>query len=289
MPSGSIAEYFESTKEAFPYKDTVNVSVNGERTNFGNADEAYKYVYSYKYGDYDIASMQLLIKHGGKFFIFTYTSYGDITDETSYYRIYLDRAQKAIDNFLFTDKIPDSGDNPPEYTYDSEGYKLISDKNISGFELYVPDSFSVMDSSAIVSAKISEKSSISLTRATETGVNILSYLSKRHDDLVAISDSFTDIKVTVTTSYNESSSLFDEWNISVMPEIDSTLRFGDLNPKSIAAYEYKFTYGGTEYHVYQILGITRFDGFTFTYTATEDEYSAHLDEVMNIISKVKFN
>ena len=100
-PTGAVAEYFESTMKDFPYKDSIKLSENsGERTNFGNADKAYKYVYSYKYGTYDIACMQVLIQHGGKFFIFTYTSYGDITDENSYYRMYLDRAQAAIDNFL---------------------------------------------------------------------------------------------------------------------------------------------------------------------------------------------
>lgn len=285
----SLMEYFNTTKASFPYRDSVTVITECEATNFGNADKAYKYVYTYKYGDYDIACMQVLVAHGGKLFIFTYTSYGSVTDETSSYRMYIDRAQKAMDNFLFTSDLPESTTPEGEPTRDEDGYVLISDNALTGFDLYVPESYEVIDKSAIVTAKITDKASISLTRATETGVNILSYLSKRHDDMSAITESFTDIRVSVTTSYNKESSVFDSWTISVMPEVDSTLSFGNLEKKTTASYEYKFTYAGTEYHVFQVLGVGRFDGYVFTYTATEDEYSLHLEEVMEIIkSKVDF-
>lgn len=285
----SLKEYFNSTKAAFPYKESVTVITECEPTNFGNADKAYKYVYTYKYGDYDIACMQVLVVHSEKLFIFTYTSYGSVTDETSSYRMYIDRAQKAMDNFLFTTDIGDNEQINTEPKRDEDGYVLISDNALTGFDLYVPESYEVVDSSAIVLAKINGKASISLTRATETGVNILHYLNKRHEDMAAITENFTDIKVSVTTNYNKESSVFDTWAISVMPEVDSSLSFGNLEKKTTASYEYKFTYAGTEYHVFQVLGVGRFDGYVFTYTATEDEYSTHLYEVMEIIkSKVNF-
>ena len=291
-PTGTVAEYFESTMESFPYKDSITLSESsGERTNVGNADKAYKYVYSYKYGTYDIACMQVLVQHGGKFFIFTYTSYGDITDENSYYRMYLDRAQAAIDNFLFTDELPDPEAKPaPEHQTDADGYILVSDKSLAGFDLYVPDSYRVIDSSAIVTVGITASSTITVTKANETGVSILSYLSARHDKMSAITSDFTDIQVTVTQNYNSESQLFDDWNISVMPTVDPSLRFADLAQSTTAAYEYSFTYCGTRYHVYQVLGVDGYSGYVFTYTATEEEYEAYLDEVLGILeNKVKFN
>ena len=285
----SMKDYFNRTRADFPYKDSMNISVDGERVNFGNADEAYKYVYSYKYGDYDIACLQILVRHGDKHFVFTYTSYGDISDETSYYRTYLDRAQKVIDNFKFTESTAEDSKDEPEYETDSDGYILISDKAVSGFDLYVPKSAEVLDSSAIVSARIGENSMISLTRATETGVNILHYLSARHDEMAAITEGFTDIEVKVTVSYNEDSPIFEDWNISVMPTVDDSLRFGDLEPKTTAAYEYSFEWQGEKYHVYQLLGVGRFDGYVFTYTSTEADYNKDLGIAEKIIEKVKFN
>ena len=286
IPAGNIKDYFNRTKEEFIYD--VEVLTNAERTNFGNADEAWKYVYAYKYGDYDISCLQVILRHKTSYYVFTYTSYGSISDEGSYYRLYLDRAQTAIDNFLFTDAAQDDTVNT-EYSRDADGYLLVSDKDRSGFDLYLPESVEILDNSAIVSAKISENSVISLTRATETGLNILTYLSNRHDALSAMTSDFKDVKVTVTVNYNAESELFKNWSIDCMPEVDATLKFGDLDQKTTASYEYTFTYNGTSYHVFQVLGVGNRNGYVFTYTATEAEYESGLDEVMTILDKVRFN
>jgi hypothetical protein len=68
------------------------------------------------------------------------------------------------------------------------------------------------------------------------------------------------------------------------------VQFG--NAKAGYAYEYKYTYNGSTYHVYQVLVIDGFgifyDGYVFTYTAKEANYPLHTDEINSIIQKVEF-
>lgn len=280
--------YFENSYKSFPYDITVIES--GAAENFGAsgacADKASRYVYTYKYGEQDVACMQILLTRGEDFFIFTYTSYGLPSDESSYYRTYLDKALAVRDNFEFTDKSAVEEDFAP--SVDSEGFYLASDKTLAGFELYLPADYKVVDASALVSAKISSKANISLTRATQTGVGVLDYLLLRREKLSVISDGFTDIKITVAKAVNTESEYFDDWTLSIMPEYDSELKLGNLDSSRVAAYEYTYTVGANTYHVYQVLGTDNFNGYVFTYTALEDEYNTHLDEIKTILEKVRF-
>ena len=280
--------YFEKSKDAFPYD--ITMVEGGVADNFGAsdacADRAVRYVYTYKYGELDIACMQILLTRGEDFFIFTYTSYGSPSDESSYYRTYLDKALAVRDNFKFTEKSEDGEAAVP--SVDADGYYLASDKTLSGFELYLPASYKVVDASALVSAKISSGANISLTRATETGVGVLDYLLLRRERLSAISDSFTDIKISVAKEINTGSEYFDDWTLSILPEYDADLKFGNFDSARIAAYEYTYSLGSNTYHVYQVLGTDNFNGYVFTYTALEGEYSEHLDEIKAILEKAKF-
>ena len=263
-----------------------------EAVNFGKpeaaADLAYKTVYTYTYGEFDVSVMQIAIKRGGDRFLFTYTSYGKVSDESSYYRTYLEKAQAVIDSFTFTDKGEGDASAEREYPKDADGYILVSDEALSGFELYVPEGYTVTDSSAFVSVKASDNAVITLVKATETGVGILDYLAARHDDMAAITTDFTDIAVKVSTSVNTDTDYFKNWSITTLPEVDESLKLGNLDPKNTVSYEYSYTYRGVRYHVYQVLGVDRFNGYVFTYTATEEEYATHLDEIKTILEKVKF-
>ena len=66
-PVGTMPEYFDESMETLPngIKDTLNITVRDEKCNFGNADgECLRYVYTYKYEDFDFACMQILVNNG---------------------------------------------------------------------------------------------------------------------------------------------------------------------------------------------------------------------------------
>ena len=49
-----------------------------------------------------------------------------------------------------------------------------------------------------------------------------------------------------------------------------------------------YEYGGKSFHVYQIFAVVGRSGYVFTYTAREDSYAKHFEDVTRIIGKVVF-
>ena len=267
MPSGTVAEYFAESLKEFP--EAPKVTVNGEEVTFGNADQAIKYVYEYSYAEHNFRTMQIFVKYGDRFGIFTYTSMLEIKSDPDkvQYDYYLDKIENVIDNFKFVNK---SGTpEKPEYTVE-DGWKMISDKRTAKFSLYVPEQFEVEYSSGIVLAKLPDGSNISMSRATSTGMSVADYWNNRKTELDAIVD---DITVVMQTADGGEEKEY------------ANVTFG--NAKSAAAYEYTYTYNGTVYHVYQVFAVTSFNGFAFTYTATNENYASHIDTVKDIIAKVE--
>ena len=289
MPSGSLEDYFNESKAYFPYQITLKKSC--EAVNFGApdaaADEAYEFIYTYKHGENDMTCRQILIKNDGEFYIFTYTAIGTPEDEESTYRLYLDRVNSIVSNFRFTEKSGDASASP-EYEASEDGYILASDKQLAGFELYVPEDYEIIDSSGIVTAKITNGANISLTKATETGVGILDYMKSRREDMLTVSSGeLTDIAIKVAKAVDTESEYFADWTLP-LPELDESLKLGNLAKESTASYEYTYSHGGNVYHVYQVFGVDSFNGYVFTYTALESEYSEHLDEVKAVIDRIIF-
>ena len=124
--------------------------------------------------------------------------------------------------------------------------------------------------------------------ASETQVGVLDYLLNRREKLVSITEEFNDIAITVAKQVNTESEYFKNWELSVLPQYDPTLKFGEIISSNIAAYEYTYVYHGNTYHVYQVLGADMLKGYVFTYTALENEYNEHIDEIKTILGKVSF-
>ena len=265
-PSGTIEEYFASEKTKFPYE--INVSVDGEDCNFGNATKnAKKYVYSYTYKDFSYTCMQIFVLHGDGFYIFTYTANNSKrTDDQTYYEYYLDKVTAVIDAFEFTTK-SDVTDASKDYERDADGYVLISDKTLAGFNMYAPDSFKVDYSSALVSATHTDGTNFTMAQATYTGGTSQAYWEARKNNI----NSFA--------------------NNSVV-EIEVGKQIALANTKWALAYEYTYVLEGVKYHVYQVqivhvVGLEHI-GYVFTYTATEDLYDTHLDEMNKVLSKFEY-
>ena len=263
-----FTEYFNDSLSEFPVAPTV--TVNRESTVFGKeagaADKAVRYAYNYKYSERSFGFMQILIKEGERYFVFTYTALlEDRTEGKTYYDYYSEKLTKVIENFRFITAEPDDGE--VKYKEDKDGYILISDSELSGFDLYVPKEFLPDYSSAIVSATHADGSNLSLTEAVDTGVKIDDYWNNRK----------TDLKAIITGEVTE---------IEILKECDLG------NAGSAFSFEYTFTYNGESYHVYQILAIEgpllMQKGYVFTFTAKEENYAKHIEEINKVIEKVKF-
>ncbi len=284
-PTVSIKEYFDSEKDKFPYEITV---VEEKDTKFGNAESAYSYVYTFEYEEREFAALQIFVKNAGDLYIFTYTSYGDPENESSEYQNYLEVVRLAIDSFKFTEKSAEE-EEKPQYEEDSDGYVLVSDKELSGFELYLPKEAEVIMSSAQVTAKLSDKANITLTKSSSTGVSIVDYLKTRKSELEGLFGDVTDKKIAFETEpklSEENADMFDAFGVAPVGEAE--IKFGNLPKNRLVIYEYTYSYHGESYHVYQILGVNSFAGYVLTYTAVESEYSEHLDTIEKILEKVKF-
>ena len=260
MPETTVDEYFRNGLLEFPVMPAVIENECG-KTTFGNADEAYKYVFEHEYSGHKFRTMQIFTKYKDRFGIFTFNSMLEniSSSEVYQYDFYSEKINSVIVNFKFVDK---SGkDVIPSYEKDADGYMLVSDKSVAKYSLYLPETFTVDYSSGITSAHLDDGSSITLSSATATGVYVSEYWEARKAELETIAKNVTEIKI------NEPSALG--------------------NSKRAYSYEYTFVYNNTTYHVYQVLAVTTFNGFVFTYTATEENYSKHIEEILKIAEKVE--
>ncbi len=269
-PLGTVDEYFKESLKEFPEAPVI-VSEN-QPTTFGNADGAIMYVYDHQYEDHTFRTMQIFTSFEGRFGIFTFTSpneHKSASDKSvTQYDFYQEKRQSIIDNFKYVSKNGTENDKPI-YEKDADGYNLVSDASVSKFSLYLPDEFNVEFSSGMVSASLEDGSNITMSRAVSTNVSVGDYFKNRIDELSKI---VTDIKIIEFTDEN-----------GEVKTINGNVKFG--NAKSAASQEYTFVYNEQTYHVYQICSVHNFNGFVFTYTATEENYAKHLDIIQKICEK----
>ena len=271
-PSVTVAEYFESEKAKFPYE--INVTVNGDDCLFGNANGK-KYVYTYTYKEINYTCMQIFVTYAERFYIFTYTANNaEYSEDKTYYEFYLEKVTAVIDAFKFTDKT-DSTSPTPEYERDSDGYILVSDKTLAGFNMYVPDSYKVDYSNAMVSVSHQDGTNITMSQATYTGVTNEDYWNERKKNINAFCDKVTDPESGELTSS--------------LREIEIAKRINLEGTNWALAYEYTYTFEGVNYHVYQILIVeSAVNGYVFTYIASEENYEKHLDEMESVLKKIDY-
>lgn len=273
MPNVSVAEYFAQSSQNYTPDMSFKLltSDSGIATTFGNADNATKFEFEFKHSERSFRSLQILTEYKGRFGIFTFTSPKEhmSSKDVVQYDYYKEKIDKVISSFKYVNKSADTDE--PQYEV-HDGYKLISDKSVSKFNLYVPENFAVEYSSGIVSALMPDGSSINLSRATQTNVRVDDYLNTRLEELKSIVSDVTVIE------YENSDGTKSPFNSN------DTLG----NARSAASQEYTFVYNGIKYHVYQVCAVTAFNGFVFTYTATEENYLKNLETVKEIAKRVEF-
>lgn len=261
LPEGTVKEYFEKSKAEFTFD--ISIVTDGEATTFGNAESAVMYVYDYEYSEHKFRTMQVFVEFEGRFGIFTYTSTRENMTllEKTQYDYYLTKINDVMKNFKFVTK-KGSPDKPVFTEKDADGYILSSDVSLCGIALYLPESFAPEYSSGIITARASDGSSVTVSRATSTGVNVKTYWETRMKEL---------------------EKLFGE--VTLIEEVKS-MKIG--NSKNAVSYEYTYVHNGITYHVYQVLAITTFNGYVFTYTAADENYGSHTEEIRKISEKISF-
>ena len=265
LPAGkSLDEFFsESLTE---YSGAVTV-LEMKDCVFGNASSARSYLYTYAYDGHAYRFFQVLATTDSeRLYIFTY---GALDEEyeggVTHYDHYFSGVTDIMKHVRFISK--STATDTPEYEKDSDGYILISDKSKCGFSLSVPSGWTVGLSSAIVTASTPDGSNINMSEATSTGVAVREYYENRKAELSELYGEVTEIT----------------------PLTEKTVG----NADNACICEYKFTNNGKVYRVYQAIivagnMIPGKKGYVFTYTATEENYAAHIDEVIKMTEKLEF-
>jgi len=245
MPEVTVEEYFTESLKEFPTQPTL---VGEAKTvTFGNADDARMYVFDYEYKDHKFRTMQIFSKYDDRFGIFTFTSFREnmSSDKVTQYEYFAEKRQAIIDNFKYVKR---SASHPePEYERDADGYKLISDKSVAKYSLWVPDDFTVKYSSGITEATLADGSSITMSVATNTGVVVTEYWAARKAELEA---------------------LFGTVNVI---SADTPTALGDSNAAFAYEYTYTYNYAKTKIGVMQILVYHGADFYIFTYSSFMEE------------------
>ena len=264
MPEGSIKDYFEVAKADFTFDIEIK-NEGGEPivTKLGNAEEALQYTYDYEYSGFKFRTIQIFAKFEGRFYIFTFTA--QLTERTegeSYYDFHFAKSfQSIVENVKFVTK---SGTEPtPEYP-EVDGYLLVSDKKLCGFDMYVPKDYKVDFSDGIVSVTREDGANITVSKSTATGVTIKDYWANRKKELEAIVGTVTEIEVNKSEG----------------------VTLGNL--ATAASYEYTYELGGVKYHVYQVFAVDTFEGYAFTFTAPEAVYAERIGEALDVAARLEF-
>jgi len=289
-PTGEISkEYFITELNKLPFKAEVkSFNSNAE---FGNAKKACSCTFGYEYKGRSFLTMQIIASFDGEFYLFTYNSYDEKrVEEETYYSYYLPKAEACIKNIKFVEKKAGSEVQKPEYEKDSDGYLLVSDKTLSGFELYVPKDYAVDYSSGIVSVSRADGTSINVSKATYTGVTRDEYWKTRVENIEAVCDRLRDEKTgeVLTEEVTDKDGKTEVKELTTLKIIKEHKLIELEGCDWACAYEYTFSFGGTTYHLYQVLIVDGYDGFVFTYSAPEAVYSSHIDEMQTILNKLGY-
>jgi len=286
-----LYEYFNQTKGEFPTEPTVTKSAEVRQLGTGEhkAEAATMYAYKYAYDGVTYGFMQYFAVNGGRCYVLTYSAILDVIEgyERSRYDEYLEMFTKIVENMRFTSE---KANERTEGDGTAEEFRLVSDKRLCGFEFYAHKDFALDYASGIVSVRANDGSTVSLAEATGTGTTVADYMLNREKELSAIVTNFTWI-----TPLAEKETL--DGGKVMAPEGVPT-KLGNLPKRESAynyslAFEYTYEYNGDTYHVYQIAASDYFllsgEGYVFTYTAKEENYAEHLDEVYAMIERVVFN
>ncbi|MBR2929832.1 MAG: hypothetical protein IKC32_01260 [Clostridia bacterium] len=264
MPETSITEYVAEEMKKFPEGFELTSTLAPKEDSFGNAERAYKTSYTYKYAGFSYRTMQIYAIYGERFYIFTYNApLVNYSEEETYYDRYLEKVEAVIKNVKFVD-ISGGEDVPaPEYEKDADGFSLVSDRAICGFDFYMPESYKLDWATSMVSVTRTDGSNITVSEATDTNVDDNGYWRTRFEQLGRIA---TEVKAVEGSKVG----------VDLGDGLDAV------------SMEYTYTMMGKDYKVYQVLIVNGFKGYVYTFTAEAELYDGLKDEATTILYKIEF-
>jgi hypothetical protein len=281
LPTATVPEYIATELKKYPESFELAVTLEPREASFGNAESAYKVVYTYKYDSFEYQSMQIFAIYKSHFYIFTYNaSTAQYTADDNYYTNYLEKIEEVMANVKFVDKV-DAPEVNTEFPKDGDGYSLVSDKVIAGFDMYIPESYKLDWASAMVSATNAKGANVTVSKATDTNVNDNGYWNTRFKQLERIA---TSVKYEYVK--NEAGEITVDQAGEKMLAGKKGVDLGEgLDAVSI---EYSYELFGESYSVYQVLIVDGYTGYVFTFTAKTADYAELLPEAQTILYKLKF-
>ena len=277
-----IKNYADKQLAAFPSQMLATKS-EVKATDFGNASEAYRVIFDYTYLGESYKSLQAFVVYQENFYIFTYAA---LAKETAWigvpYDNYLDEAELVMKNFKFVGapKAPEATPTEPE-----EDWRLVSDKSLCYFNLYLPKEYSVDKATSIIAASDNDGRSVSAAEIRwNFGGGFHTYWALIKADLEAVG---TDVDFT---TYSEIGEDLPE-RIADSGLTDAIITDNDLFKKdgvTVGSTTYTYKLGGVSYKATTVLVITAFKAFNFTYVAEDGKYEGGLDTVKEIFAKMEF-
>ena len=267
----NVGQYVAAELERFPEALKKNETLALKEASLGNAEAAWKVAYTIQYDKYEYQILQIFALFGESSYIFTYSaSTGKYDNESSYYDKFLEKAEDVIKNIKFVEKKLSEDNSEPTYEKDGDGFSLVSNKKLCGFDLYIPDTYKVDFSTSIVSATRADGTNVNVSEATDTNTESVGYWETRFKTLRSMG---AEVELIMTESE-------DIKGAQVLVDLGGKLRATSL--------KYSITFGESTSYVYQVLIVKGFNGYVFTYTADAEDFEANFAEAQTILNKIEF-
>ena len=206
--------------------------------------------------------LQVVAERNSRFYVFTFTATPEMFD------LYRTEVEQMLSYFVFAEpydpsvdarKKLDKGKNAPT------GMKSAFDDDVA-YCFYVPSDWEIRWNDSIYAAYVAED---------KTSVSVVPYMP--------------DVAVMSVAEYFEMSRTMME----NMAGADGFVLISDteeatLGGRKATVYEYRLRVGGADYHYRQYIAAYKSMIYCLTYTATEDAYGLHLEELDAIVDAFQF-
>ncbi len=217
--------------------------------------DAVRTVYTAVYNDSTFKFVQYVAKYNGDFVVLTFRSPIDIYDT------YAEQFGIVVEEFVLCEKAPVEGDYVTD-KHTPEGMKIAS-ADVLEYRLYVPASW--------VCSSESGKSEAYYPESGKPNVTVTSYSP---DEAMTAEEYFAECEV----QYKKEISGYE-----LLSTADRTVA-----EKTAKTYTYKATYGDTDIKIMQTVFVYNQMVYSFTYTALEDSFDAHMEDVEQMLNVFRF-
>ena len=221
---------------------------------------AKQYRYSALVNGTTLQFLQVVAEREEKFYVFTFTA----TEEMfSFYRT---EADQMLEAFIFADpyeplhdvKTPAGDEDAPE------GMKSAAGDDVA-YRFYVPENWTIHYDQSIYSAVAEDK----------TSVSVVPYMPAT--DSMKVSEYFEMSRVMMEK-------MAENDGYRLISDIEKV----DLGGREATVYEFVFRVGGVDYHYRQYIAAYKSMIYCMTYTATEETFDLHLNELEAMVSAFQF-